>query len=89
MRLAIDKAGRVVIPKPLREKLGLGPGDEVDVETVGESLTLRPVRGTVPLTRERGVWVFRAGQPVSAGVADEVLRQIRDERDSANLGNVE
>ena len=31
-RLIIDKAGRVVIPKPLREELNLEPGDSLEVE---------------------------------------------------------
>lgn len=88
-RLTIDKAGRVVIPKPLREELHLEPGDALEMETAGESITLRPVRGTGPLIKEHGVWVFRTGQPLSAIATDEVLREIRDERDDANLGQGE
>jgi AbrB family looped-hinge helix DNA binding protein len=63
IRLTIDRAGRVVIPKPLRRELRLEPGDALDMETAGEQITLRPVRGTGPLSKEQGVWVFRAGQP--------------------------
>ena len=84
-RLTIDKAGRVVIPKPLREELQLDPGDALDLESVGEQITLRPVRGTGPLTKEHGVWVFRTGQPLPVSATDEMLRQIREERDFANL----
>jgi AbrB family looped-hinge helix DNA binding protein len=85
-RLIIDKAGRVVIPKPLREKLHLEPGDSLEMETTGEQITLRPVRGTGPLIQEHGVWVFHAGQPLPASATDEMLQQIRDERDLVNLG---
>jgi AbrB family looped-hinge helix DNA binding protein len=85
-RLTIDKAGRVVIPKPLREELHLEPGDALDMETAGEQITLRPVRGTGPLAKEHGVWVFRSGQPLPASATDDMLRQIREERDLANLG---
>jgi AbrB family looped-hinge helix DNA binding protein len=88
-RLTIDKAGRVVIPKPLREELHLEAGDALQMETVGEQITLRPVRGTGPLKKECGVWVFRSGQPLSASATDEMLQQIRDERDAANLGKGE
>ena len=85
-RLVIDKAGRVVIPKPLRDELHLEPGDSLEIERAGEQITLRPVRGTGPLTKEHGVWVFHAGQPLPASATDDVLAQIREQRDLANLG---
>jgi AbrB family looped-hinge helix DNA binding protein len=88
-RIIIDKAGRVVIPKPLREELRLEPGDSLEMESSGEQITLRPVRGTGPLTKEQGVWVFHSGQPLPASATDEMLRQIREERDNANLGKGE
>jgi AbrB family looped-hinge helix DNA binding protein len=89
VRLTIDKAGRIVIPKPLREELQLEPGDDLELESTGEEITLRPVRGTGPLTQEHGVWVFRTGEPLTASTTDEMLRRIREDRDLANLGNDE
>lgn len=86
-RLIIDKAGRVVIPKPLREKLQLEPGDALEMESGGEQITLRPVRGTGPLTKEHGVWVFYTGQPLPASATDDLLQRIREERDLSNLGD--
>ena len=88
-RLIIDKAGRVVIPKPLREELNLERSDSLEMESVGEQITLRPVRGTGPLRKEHGVWVFHTGQPLSDSATDDILRQIREERDLANLGKRE
>ncbi|MGD0499253.1 MAG: AbrB/MazE/SpoVT family DNA-binding domain-containing protein [Bryobacteraceae bacterium] len=88
-RLMMDKAGRVVIPKPLREELNLEPGDALEMESAGDRITLRPVRGTGPLTKEHGVWVFGAGQPLAAAATDEMLQRIREERDLANLGTGE
>jgi hypothetical protein len=41
------------------------------------------------MTKEHGVWVFHAGQPVPLSAIDEILRQIRAERDLANLGKGE
>jgi AbrB family looped-hinge helix DNA binding protein len=85
-RLVLDKAGRVVIPKPLREELHLQPGDALEMESGGEQITLRPVRGAGPLTKEHGVWVFHAGKPMPASATDEMQTRIRRERDLANLG---
>ncbi len=86
LRLILDKAGRIVIPKPLREALRLEPGDTVELEQAGDELTLRPVRGTGPLEKEQGVWVFRSGRPLAPATTDAVLEQMRTERDLANLG---
>jgi AbrB family looped-hinge helix DNA binding protein len=88
-RLIIDKAGRVVIPRPLRKELHLEPGDALGMESAGERITLRPVRGTGPLTKEHGVWVFHTGQALPASATDEMLQQVREERDLANLGKGE
>ena len=88
-RLTIDKAGRVVIPKPLREELHLDAGEALEMESAGEQITLSPVRGTGPLSKERGVWVFHGGQPLPSSATDAMLQQIREERDLANLGKGE
>lgn len=88
-RLIIDRAGRVVIPKSLREELHLEAGDALEMATAGEQITLRPVRGTGPLTKEHGVWVFHSGQPLAASATDDMLQQIRKERDLVNLGKPE
>jgi AbrB family looped-hinge helix DNA binding protein len=34
MRTTIDAAGRIVVPKPLREELGFAAGTELEVEAV-------------------------------------------------------
>jgi AbrB family looped-hinge helix DNA binding protein len=88
-RLSIDRAGRVVIPKPLRKELHLEPGDSLEMESAGEQITLRPVRGSGPLSKEHGVWVFHSGQPLPASATDEMLERLREERDMANLGKGE
>ena len=85
-QLVLDKAGRVVIPKSLRDELQLRPGDTLELESTGERITLRPRRGTGPLTKDRGVWVFRTGQPLAATATADTLKQLREERDLANLG---
>ena len=87
--VTLDKAGRVVIPKTLRDELHLEAGDRMELESEGESVTLRPVRSASPLRKEHGVWVFRTGQPMTASTTDEMLRRIREDRDLVNLGGDE
>jgi antitoxin component of MazEF toxin-antitoxin module len=54
-----------------------------------KKLAERPVRGKGPLTKERGVWVFRTGEPLPASATDGMLRRIREERDLTSLGKQE
>lgn len=51
------------------------------MEGAGKQIKLRPVRGTSPLSKEQGVWIFYAGQSLSADTTDEVLQQVRAKRD--------
>ena len=84
--LTLDKAGRVVLPKPVRDELRLGPGDTLEIESTEEQIVLRPVRGGTPLRKKRGAWVFRTGQPLSASVVAGTIREVREDRDRQNLG---
>lgn len=84
--LTIDKAGRIVLPKPLRDELQLEAGDSLEVNTKGEEITLRPIRGTSSLKKKHGVWVFQAGQPLAPDAVDETIREVRRDREELILG---
>ena len=73
-KLTLDKAGRVVLPKPLRDRLQLAPGDTLHVETEGERITLRPVRQNVMLKKELGVWVYQ-GESTDTSITDLLDRE--------------
>jgi AbrB family looped-hinge helix DNA binding protein len=83
----LDKAGRVVIPKTLRDELHLEPGDTLELKSEGERVTLRPVRSRTPLRKERGVWVFRTGKKISAAITDTVLSESREHRARGHRGD--
>jgi AbrB family looped-hinge helix DNA binding protein len=78
--VTLDRAGRVVLPKTLRDEMHLSPGDTLDVAVKGGEVILRPRRGATPLQKERGVWVFRTGVPLTADETEETLRAIRERR---------
>lgn len=73
-KLTLDSAGRVMIPKPLRQELHLGPGDTLQLEGEGEQIMLRPVRPKALLKKERGVWVYQ-GEPTEVSVTDVIDRE--------------
>lgn len=54
METTIDAAGRIVVPKSLRDALGLVPGTTLDVSSYGAGLTLVPRGRTAHLVDENG-----------------------------------
>lgn len=54
MKTTIDAAGRLVVPKALRDLLGLEPGTAVDVSQYGAGLQLIPVTRTARVRTIRG-----------------------------------
>lgn len=51
MDAVIDSAGRVVIPKVLRDALGLAPGTRVDISRHGAGVQVTPTERTATLQR--------------------------------------
>ncbi len=78
--ITIDRAGRVVIPKAIRDSLRLEPGDSLEIEATPDEIRLKPVHETQPLVRENGMWVFRTGKSVSTETLLELIDRVRDER---------
>jgi AbrB family looped-hinge helix DNA binding protein len=60
MQLTMDKAGRLVIPKALRDALGLGEGGVVDVTLYGPGLQLVPSGRTALIVQTNDGWVARS-----------------------------
>ena len=83
--VTLDKAGRVIIPKSLRDEMLLEAGDTLELESEGDRMTLRPVRSGSALRKEHGVWVFRrGGKPISAETTTQALETARNDRDRAH-----
>ncbi|MGH9482627.1 MAG: AbrB/MazE/SpoVT family DNA-binding domain-containing protein [Terriglobales bacterium] len=85
-RLKLDRVGRVVLPKPIRDELGLNAGDALNLTVDGDTLTLRPDRPQRQLVKKRGVWVLRTGMPMSGGEPGKVLQKVRGARARRHLG---
>ena len=79
-KITIDKAGRIIIPKPLRKALHLNPGDSLQLDSLGEEITLRPIHETAPLRKENGFWVYRTGHPLKDASIIDWIDKDREER---------
>ena len=73
MRSTIDKAGRLVVPKVLRDRIGLRAG-VVELTADGTGIRIEPVAGE-GLVEEGGRLVIPAS---GAAVDDELVRALRD-----------
>ncbi|WP_150460248.1 AbrB/MazE/SpoVT family DNA-binding domain-containing protein [Nesterenkonia ebinurensis] len=75
MEATIDSGGRLLLPKALREALGLAPGSKVDVSRYGAGVQLTPGGRTARIERDAD------GRLVSRGetqVNDDVLYALLD-----------
>jgi AbrB family looped-hinge helix DNA binding protein len=61
MRTTIDKAGRLVIPKALREQSGISAGD-VEISLDGAAIRIESVAGD-DLVEEDGLLLLPSGGP--------------------------
>src|SRR6266545_7775496 len=73
IRATIDKAGRLVIPKRLRDDVGLRPG-EVEVFADGTGLRVEPLAAESLDERETRLVIPAGGAPID----DDLVRSLRD-----------
>ena len=68
MKTVMSKKGQVVIPKPIRDKLGLTPGTVLRIRTEGKNIVLEPVREPSP-----GIFV-KAGPEITEPLIEEAKK---------------
>ena len=75
----MDRAGRIVLPKAVRQELALEPGDALAVSIHGASVTLTPKRETVGFVRQGQALVFStAGEDtLSPEAVSRILEESR------------
>jgi AbrB family looped-hinge helix DNA binding protein len=89
MRVPIDRAGRVVLPKQVREELDIRPGDRLAVTVVGGEVTLRPDKHKGGLIRKGTALVFSTGggDVLERGTVERIIEEEREQRINRLLGN--
>lgn len=88
IRSSIDAAGRLVIPKPIREAAGLRPETPLEVRFRDGRVEIEPAPVEVRIEMRRGVAVAVPAGPVPAVTSEEVeaiRRGIREEREDRAL----
>jgi AbrB family looped-hinge helix DNA binding protein len=76
--VTIDKAGRLVLPKPMRDALHLEPGSSLEVEQREDSIVLRFPHPDTELVKKNGMWVVKHSRPSSYSIPELIARDRED-----------
>ena len=78
--ITLGKAGRLVVPKPLRESLGLREGTRLRLEVSGGKLEAIPEADDVQIEIRDGFPVITGGLPRRKGDIVKAIKAGREER---------
>jgi len=77
--MRIDKSGRIIVPKHLRERLGLKPDSELEAVEQAGGILLRVVEQRPSMIKIDGLWVHHGVAQPGANW-DRVVQDVREER---------
>jgi AbrB family looped-hinge helix DNA binding protein len=77
MTLKMDRAGRVILPKPLRDRHGLQEGSTLEVFETPEGMLLKPIEPHPSMLKKQGLWVHTGKLPPGF----DVVQSIGDDRE--------
>lgn len=79
--ITLGKAGRLVVPKAIRDSLGLHEGSRLKLEVQGGKLQAAPEPDPVNIELKDGFPVIRSGPPLKRGAIVQAIKADRDSRD--------
>ncbi len=77
MTLKIDKAGRVILPKPVRDRLGLHAGSDLEIQETTDGVVLRPADRRPSMVKKGSFWVHTGELPPGY----DILKAIDEDRE--------
>ncbi len=78
MKTLLSERGQVVIPKKVREAVHVKKGDEFEIEVVGETIVLKPIKRF-----KAQKWQDYIG--IGEGIVDFYLKEKREEKEKENV----
>ena len=79
MKLRIDKSGRIIFLKRLRERLGFVSGMELQAVEQPDGVLMRPTTQRPSMIRVDGLWIHQ-GTARPGGNWERVLDDVREDR---------
>jgi AbrB family looped-hinge helix DNA binding protein len=84
MSVAIDRAGRLVVPRAIRSEAGIEPGMRLRISVRDGRIEIEPEYAEVTVIRKHGLRIARlakGGEAMPERVVRSVSRRIRERRD--------
>jgi AbrB family looped-hinge helix DNA binding protein len=85
MIITIDRAGRIVVPKPIRDRFHLVPGTTLELQAGADGIRLFPVSNEPSLVSKQGVLVHHGPGTTEVDIR-QVIDQVRANRDADLVG---
>jgi AbrB family looped-hinge helix DNA binding protein len=82
LTVPIDQAGRIVLPKDVRQELAIKPGDTLNLSIHGSSITLTPNKEATGFVRKGRALVFSSvgDGTLTQETVNDILEEGRNER---------
>ena len=85
MTLKIDEAGRVALPKQVRDRLGLREGGDLEMMETAEGVELKPSESSPSMIKKGSFWVHTGKIPPGYDILNAV-NEDREDRIRKILG---
>jgi len=83
-KLTIDKFGRIVIPKNIRDDFGIQPGNNLMIKESREGFFITPVKEKELITEEDGFLIITPSSDINF---ENLIKDLRDGRIKKVIGN--
>lgn len=87
MQITLDRMSRIVVPKAIRDRFALRPGDDLEITVEADGIRLRPASQTPVFTEECGILVCASEVPPSVWDVGAFLEEQRNQR-STEIGGL-
>lgn len=78
MKVTMDSAGRLVIPKPIRDEVGLQPGLPLEIRADAGCIEVKPATAAVKIVRKGRLTVAVSEEEIEP-MKEEVVLAVLDE----------
>lgn len=80
MKTTLDRMSRIVVPKAIRDRFALGPGDRLEITVRPDGILLTPHIPASPLKEVSGILLCSSEVPASAWNIDKFIDEQRNAR---------